>query len=238
VKGNLLEVFRSWQGEGPYAGVRQIFVRLSGCHLRCAYCDTPESWDRSGTWTVEGETRPNPADAGEVAALLRAWSAAERFHSVSFTGGEPVLQPGFLRAMALEARALGLATYLDTSGTLSDRLAQVADAIDIFALDYKLPSTPGVRVEEEDVRRCLEIARGRGFVKIVTTADSRDEEFERAAELIAGTELPVVIQVATPVNAETRAPGGGLLSRARRALEARGLTVWVLPQLHVLAGWK
>ena len=49
-QGHLLEVFSSYQGEGPYAGVRQVFVRLSGCHLRCVYCDTPESWDRAKSW--------------------------------------------------------------------------------------------------------------------------------------------------------------------------------------------
>ncbi|MBI2900020.1 MAG: 7-carboxy-7-deazaguanine synthase QueE [Planctomycetes bacterium] len=240
VNGHLLEVFRSWQGEGPYAGVRQIFVRLAGCHLRCHYCDTPESWERAKTWSLEGETRANPASVEEVAGILRDWSARERFHSVSFTGGEPVLQPDFLRALAIEARAAGLPVYLDTSGTLAERLAKVADAIDIFALDYKLPSTPGVRFDEEDVRRCLAIARGRGFVKIVTTAGAKIEEIDRAAEMVADTDLamPVVIQVATAANASVTPPDGSLLARARAALERHGLPVYVLPQIHALAGWK
>lgn len=236
VKGHLLEVFRSWQGEGPYAGARQVFVRLGGCHLRCHYCDTPDSWERSKTWSLEGVERPNPVEPGEIGDLLRDWSARERFHSVSFTGGEPLLQPEFLRELALRARGLGLPTYLDTSGTLADRLEKVADAIDIFALDYKLPSTPGVRFDEADVRRVLEIARGRGFVKIVLTADSRVDEVDQAARLIR--DLPVVLQLATPVNGTVRPPGGALLAQARGAVERHGLTAWVLPQFHVLAGWK
>lgn len=237
VKGALVEIFRSWQGEGPYAGARQIFVRLAGCHLRCHYCDTPHSWERGRTWNLEGEERPNPVEAGEVVAILRDWSSRERFHSVSFTGGEPLLQPEFLREMA---ETTELATYLDTSGTLPDRLEKVADVIDIFALDYKLPSTPGVEFDAEDTRRCLELAKGRGFVKIVTTADAKIAEIEDAAAMIASVDraMPVVIQLATPVNASTRAPGGPLLAAAREAVQKRGLIVHVLPQLHVLAGWK
>lgn len=237
MKGALGEMFRSWQGEGPYAGVRQIFVRLAGCHLRCHYCDTPESWERAASWSLEGETRPNPVEPDEVAAIVREWSSRERFHSVSFTGGEPLLQPEFLRAMA---ERIELPAYLDTSGTLADRLEKVADVIDLFALDYKLPSTPGVKFDAADTRRCLEIAKGRGFVKIVTTADAKPGEIEDAAAMIASVDraMPVVIQLATPVNDSTRAPGGPLLAAAREAVERAGLAVHVLPQLHVIAGWK
>ncbi len=240
MKGHLLEIFRSWQGEGPYAGVRQIFVRFSGCHLRCHYCDTPESWERSKAWSLEGEIRTNPAGSDEIAAVLQSWSGRERFHSVSFTGGEPLLQPEFLRALALKARRLGLLTYLDTSGTLSDRLAQVADVVDLFALDIKLPSTPGVRADWDDIRRCLAIAGRRAFVKIVTTADSRLDEIESALEIVAGVDrtIPVVLQLATPVNPSVTPPSGGLLARVRSAAERLGLQVHVLSQLHVLAGWK
>lgn len=240
VKGNMLEMFRSWQGEGPYAGVRQIFVRLSGCHLRCGYCDTPESWTRSKTWTCGGETFANPADSSDVIAVVRKWAAREKFHSVSFTGGEPLLQPGFLRELALETRKGGLETYIDTSATLPRAFEKVADAFDYFALDYKLPSTPGVEMREEEFAACLALARGKRFVKIVTTADARLDEIARAARIIAreGRDIPVILQIATPVNPETVPPGENLLARARRSIEKEGLPVLVLPQLHVLAGWK
>ena len=135
-EGHLLELFSSWQGEGPYAGLKQVFVRLSGCHLRCAYCDTPESWERSSAWTLRGESRSNPVTVAETLDAIRSFGPHP---SVSLTGGEPVVQAEFVREVALGVRAMGMRTYLDTSGTLAERLAVCADAIDVVAFDIKLP---------------------------------------------------------------------------------------------------
>jgi organic radical activating enzyme len=231
-EGHLLEIFSSFQGEGPYAGTRQIFVRLSGCHLRCVYCDTPESWERSRTWSFGGRIRANPATVRET---LEAVESLGPHPSLSFTGGEPVLQPDFVRETARGVRALGMKTYLDTSGTRADLLARCADSIDIFAFDIKLPSCPGVKMDFEDTRRCLELARGReAFVKIVVMKGTREAELARAAGLVPESML-LVLQLVTPVNPATERPEGEELGRLRRAA---GREVLVLPQLHVLAGWK
>jgi len=231
-KGHLLEIFSSFQGEGPYAGLRQVFIRLSGCHLRCVYCDTPESWERSGTWTLRGASRTNPVSVQETLEAVRSFGPHP---SVSITGGEPVVQAEFVRELALGIRNLGMTTYLDTSGTLADRLAVCADAIDTFAFDVKLPSCPGVRADAKDVRRCLDLARGRdAFVKIVVLKETTPSDLEWAARVIPA-EIPVILQLATPVNAKTAPPDGETLARLRRAF---GREVSVMPQLHVLAGWK
>jgi organic radical activating enzyme len=231
-RGRLLEVFSSFQGEGPYAGLKQVFVRLSGCHLRCVYCDTPQSWEASPSWTFRGETRANPVDAPTA---LQAVAALGPHPSMSITGGEPVLQAEFVRELALGAKSLGLSTYLDTSGTLPDRLAVCADAIDVFAFDVKLPSCEGVKADWEETRRCLELARGRdAFVKIVVMEDTRPDEVARACAIVPA-EFPVILQPATPVNAKTAPPGGEALARLRAAA---GRDVSVVPQLHVLAGWR
>ncbi len=232
LQGHLLEVFSSFQGEGPYAGLKQVFVRLSGCHLRCVYCDTPESWERSAGWTLAGVPRRNPVTAEETLEAIRSLGPHP---SASFTGGEPVLQAEFVREVALGVRALGMKTYLDTSGTLADRLEKCADAIDIFAFDVKLPSCPGVKADREEVRRCLELARGReAFVKIVVMQDTREDELAEAARIVPA-EMAIILQLATPVNPRTVPPDGATLARLRRAC---GRDVSVMPQLHVLAGWK
>lgn len=245
--GHLLEVFSSFQGEGPLAGIRQVFVRLSGCHLRCVYCDTPESWERSATWKLETapgsrdfEERANPVTAEETLRIIREWDAGVPHHSVAFTGGEPLLQPEFVRALAEGARAAGLKTYLDTSGTLAPNLQSVADAIDIFALDLKLPSCPGVRLDWDDARACLEAVRGReAFVKVVILEDSDPEEVARAARLVRDVDpnIRLVLQPVTPVSEATVEPTGRTIATMRERCGREGVEPLVIPQLHKLAGW-
>jgi len=246
-QGHLLEMYSSFQGEGPLAGVRQVFVRFSGCHLRCVYCDTPESWERSAGWRLETspgarefEPRANPVGSADVLAILRDWNGKLQHHSVAITGGEPLLQPDFLRSLARGAKEFGLPTYLDTSGTLADRLESVADVVDIFALDLKLPSCPGVKLDWEDARRCLAAVRGReAFVKIVVLEDSDPAEVARAARLVRETDpaIRVVLQPVTPVSESTVAPSGRALARFRESCFSEGIEPLVIPQLHKLAGW-
>jgi pyruvate-formate lyase-activating enzyme len=171
---------------------------------------------------------------------VREWNAKVPHHSVAFTGGEPILQPDFVRALANGARAMGLKTYLDTSGTLAPNLKSIADAIDIFALDLKLPSCPGVRLDWEDARACLEAVRGReAFVKIVILEDSDPEEVAQAARLVCETDpgIKVILQPVTPVSDATVEPSGRTLAAMRQRCLEEGVEPLVIPQLHKLAGW-
>ena len=82
IKGRISDVFESIQGEGPYVGERQIFVRLFGCNLNCKFCDTKlERFDEY--------TAPELLD--------RILEFRGNYHSISFTGGEPLLQKDFLK---------------------------------------------------------------------------------------------------------------------------------------------
>src|ERR1700690_61576 len=72
------EIFYSIQGEGILAGVPSVFVRLSGCNLRCSWCDTPYA-----SWNPEGDSKM----LGEIVGNVRGrWST-----HVVVTGGEPMI---------------------------------------------------------------------------------------------------------------------------------------------------
>ena len=116
------EVYLSLQGESSHQGLLCAFVRLTGCHLRCTYCDSPFAF-RGGT------RRPNAELIQEVLAL--------RTPRVEITGGEPLLQPGVYPLME-GLLAAGLIVMLETSGAIDIRL--VPGAVHKI-VDLKTPSS-------------------------------------------------------------------------------------------------
>jgi hypothetical protein len=112
-------VFSTFQGEGPRVGERQIFVRLARCDLRCAFCDTPDSYPTPDRARVqidplrEGDELPEnpmPVDA-LLAAVARLDTPRGLHRSVSITGCEPLLHPNAVRALGL-ARGPRAAVHL------------------------------------------------------------------------------------------------------------------------------
>ncbi len=237
---DFVEVFSSIQGEGKYAGYRQVFVRLAGCNLACDYCDTPAS--RRATTAGQVEATPGGRDffpvanpvtpdmlAGHVNNLLRF-----PHHSVSLTGGEPLCQTAAVAALAPQ---LNGKVYLETNGTLPDELAAVLPHVAIVAMDIKLPSTSG-REWWEEHGRFLRLAAARDvFVKVVLTAATTDDEFRRAMALVAAVDrrIPVVLQPVSPVNKVAGIAPEAVLKLLATALDILD-DVRVIPQTHKMMG--
>lgn len=101
------EVFESVQGEGKFAGVPSVFVRTSGCNLRCAWCDTPYT-----SWKPEGQLR----EVSELVAQIIGgiWRAKH----VVITGGEPMLFPTAIAHLLNGLHSYGYTTTIETNGTL------------------------------------------------------------------------------------------------------------------------
>jgi 7-carboxy-7-deazaguanine synthase len=120
----IAELFYSVQGEGALVGVPSVFVRTSGCNLRCEWCDTPyTSWRPEGTdWTLDrivDEVRSHPA------------------RHVVVTGGEPMIAPEIV-ALTGRLREAGLHITIETAGTVFHPVA-----CDLMSISPKLSnSTP------------------------------------------------------------------------------------------------
>lgn len=123
------EIFLSIQGESTYAGMPCVFVRLGGCNMRCAWCDTGFARDAEGAveMSVDDVVR-------EVRKIRSACSLAE------ITGGEPLLQP---ETLALVSRLLddGFDVLIETNGSMT--LAGI-DGRAVKIVDVKCPSSAHV----------------------------------------------------------------------------------------------
>jgi len=114
------EIFRSLQGEAHTVGWPTIFIRLSGCNLRCLYCDSVHAWE-------EGEE----LDIGSIRTRVRSFGPAKQNH-VLITGGEPLLRKEAALELASALIKEGYETSMETNGSflvneLPEKLIAVID---------------------------------------------------------------------------------------------------------------
>lgn len=121
----IAEIFYSIQGEGSLAGVPSVFVRTSGCNLRCVWCDTPYT-----SWSPEGDE----LTLDEIERRLDAWPQARH---VVLTGGEPMIAPR-VAELTGRLRARSLHITIETAGTVFQPVV-----CDLMSISPKLAnSTP------------------------------------------------------------------------------------------------
>jgi len=166
------EIFHSIQGEGELTGVPSVFVRTSGCNLRCNWCDTPyASWNPEGTqMTVD-----------EILAEIVKYPSKH----VVLTGGEPMIAPGIYE-LAFQLQELGKHITIETAATVPPR----GIAFDLASLSPKLAhSAPDGRLDDTWRKKHEElrwqpgvveswIAAGNYQLKFVVSGERDVEEIE------------------------------------------------------------
>ncbi|MCU7924233.1 MAG: 7-carboxy-7-deazaguanine synthase QueE [Candidatus Thiodiazotropha sp. (ex Dulcina madagascariensis)] len=152
----ITEIFLSMQGEGRSTGCPTVFVRLTGCPLRCGYCDTRYAFN-----------------GGEWQTLDRIMQQVERHRTelVCVTGGEPLAQPGCMALLTALCDA-GYRVSLETSGA---RDISGVDARVVRVMDLK---TPGSGETEKNLMSNLDCLTPDDQVKFVIT-DRTDYEWSR-----------------------------------------------------------
>ncbi len=160
----ITEIFTSIQGESTFAGLPCTFVRLTGCPLRCGYCDT--------AYAFSGGTE---MDVDEILARV----AEARVDLVEVTGGEPLAQKE-TPALLAHLLATGYQVLLETSNALP--IEPVPDGVHII-LDLKSPGSGELSANRWEN---LELLDERGEIKFVLT-DRAD--FDWAVETIAAHHL-------------------------------------------------
>ena len=94
------EIFSSIQGEGKYVGCRQLFIRFVGCNLSCRYCDTEDMLAADKCDLENDKVLDNPVTLTDVLPYIKK-RLQEKHHSISLTGGEPLLYTDFINELAV-----------------------------------------------------------------------------------------------------------------------------------------
>jgi len=229
--GNVVEIFASIQGEGLFCGQRQTFVRMHGCNLACAYCDTSNAL--SNHPYVE-------MTALQVAQECEALGVSD----ISLTGGEPLLQAEFLSDVIITmknsiqngaVRGRHFRFHLETNGTLPEPMKKIDHLVDVIAMDIKLPSATGLGpLWEQHVEFLEACSVDKVFVKVVVAAESTPHEITTASELVAeiSANIPMILQ---PISGTNQPTGEMLMSFQNTALGFLS-DVRVIPQCHKILG--
>jgi 7-carboxy-7-deazaguanine synthase len=178
----LAELFYSIQGEGKLVGVPSVFVRASGCNLRCTWCDTPYA-----SWEPEGDD----VAVDEIARRVRSYGARH----VVITGGEPMIMPDVVELCEALSTA-GCHLTMETAATVYKPVS-----IDLASLSPKLSnSTPtereGGRFAELHDRQRMNLPVIQRFIdtspsfqlKFVASGDGDIEELQSLLSNLRGWE--------------------------------------------------
>lgn len=222
LRAKISEIFTSIQGEGPYLGQRQTFLRFYGCNLACKFCDTKQ--EHFFQYTCE--------------QLLNIIKKQAHAQILSITGGEPLLQAQFLQQFLPDLKKEKFRIYLETNGTLVKELISLIDFVDIIAMDFKLPSSTGERSYFREHEEFLRLAAGREvFVKAVITDSTTLTDIKTAVEIIAKIDKAIIFVLQPDTNKLSHA----LFKRAAeyRAYSSEHLdNVRMICQMHKLMGVK
>ena len=193
------EIFYSLQGEGELTGVPSVFVRTSGCNLRCNWCDTPYA-----SWQPEGKQMT----VGEIVAAVSPHPARH----VVLTGGEPMMAPD-IQALAAALKKLDYHLTIETAATIvpagiSCDLASLSPKLKNSSPDERLDDTwrrkhENLRWQPEVVRAWLDrgsyqlkfvVAQATDLIEIETLLASLEREIPRAKVLLMpeGTTVEVL----------------------------------------------
>lgn len=225
------EVFSSLQGEGPYLGVKQVFVRFGRCNMHCGYCDELDKMQAERFDIVTMEDLLSRVDVLEL----------ERgpHHSISLTGGEPLAYTPFLKNFLPKLKEKGFRTYLETNGTLSRELSSVIRWCDIIAMDLKPPTSTGDRAFWKEHEAFLKAGlQAELFIKVVVTPRTTVTDIQRCVDLVAAVNphLPFILQPLTCATGIDKAAMALIETQLFDIAKSRLSDVRAIAQMHKIWG--
>ena len=213
---NIAEIFTSIQGEGPYVGVNQMFIRFCGCNLNCNYCDTEH--EKGISYTVD-----------RLLEKINSYDLS-LIHSISLTGGEPLLWADFLKEFLPKINKI---IYLETNAILPEKYKEIAEYVDIVSADIKLPSTTGMEEKFTLHDKFFEAVRQSNkeiFAKIVFDENITEEEIKKCTNLAQKYDIELILQPKT-VNNKISVSSGKITENFEKFIKLHAKTR-LIPQVH------
>ena len=228
MKSKIFEIFRSVQGEGKYLGIPQVFVRFYGCNIKCCWCDTQASLGQE-----EKDKFKEYSSQSLIEAVLKE---VKSIHSVSLTGGEPLLQKDFLKDFLPLLKQKGLLSYLETNGILFSSLKEIIDYVDFISMDFKLPSSTGQKEYWKEHETFLNIALKKDvFIKCVISCRTTPEDILLAAKLASKVNRDIVF-ILQPNTLEIQSGAIGQCQKFQEICSKYLTDVRIIPQVHKIIG--
>jgi organic radical activating enzyme len=239
------EIFSSIQGEGMLAGRRQVFARLTGCNLDCRYCDT--NFARTDNCRIESEPGSGrfidfiqPLPLSKMIAVITEWQSRlpGAHHSISFTGGEPLLSADTLAKWLPKIRKL-IPVHLETNGIMNIALLKVIKHLDYISMDIKLPSTSGCTEHLWELHHLFlsQAQKTNVSVKVVVSDTTDDYEISKVCEIILSSKpsTPLFLQPLTLPDGRVGASALHIM-KLQELASSRLSDVRVMPQMHKILG--
>ena len=247
MKSYLSELFSSIQGEGPYVGERQLFMRFCGCHRDCVYCDT--NTQRTETVMVERvpgsgafESVPNPLSVDDLIDWVHVLDHKKNNRHISLTGGAPLLQAKFLSELLPRLENEGYRNYLETAGDLPQQLESIIEYLDVVAMDVKLSSVTHEKntfPSHWQFLSCLRKYNVDSFIKLIVSEETDESELMEAVKGIhksGGQDTIVVLQALSATERVSNIPSVQQLMRWQEKIADVLPFVRVIPQTHKMMG--
>ena len=203
-RAKIKEIFSSIQGEGPYIGSKQIFIRFCACNLNCYYCDTDFYPTNINNKSEFFEPTPD-----ELIEYLESRFDIKSTHSISLTGGEPLIWAEFLKEfMPKFSTKYDTKFYLETNATIDDNAKIILPYTDILAGDIKLPSVSGIEnvfllhdkfykvanTVKNKTNQSFCTKNNNSFAKVVFDETITDNEITQTIELAQNYDIEIILQ--------------------------------------------
>ncbi|GAB7140758.1 7-carboxy-7-deazaguanine synthase QueE [Deferribacterales bacterium RsTz2092] len=217
---NVVSIFDSIQGEGRYVGARQLFVRLAGCPLACPYCDTDHT-----------APQDSEVSAQDLAELLTTQFQVKLYHSISITGGEPLLYPDFLRQLAKILHTYEARLFLETSGYDTQALLNIAGCFDYLSVDLKWNISPFEEHTHKLLKVISKLGTKKAYIKIPLPIEGGLEIVQQSAPIFKHYGIAEVWLQSIDNVVDTDKIAGW-----QRVFANYGVRAFFVPQVHKLIG--